>query len=117
MRNKISTALGFVAHAAITVLGVIAIQAGVWSIGTILIVYVVGNVTNELLIMKQAEVLDMQQGLLNNTGISEARLNRDLRNELCDMLGLSRAVSNFEIHETVEVCYEHLKASKRVSNN
>lgn len=55
--RKLSTMLGFVSHAAITVLGVIAIQSGIWSLGLVFIAYAAGNVVNELLLIKQHEVI------------------------------------------------------------
>lgn len=57
--RKFSAILGFVCHAMFTVLGVIAIQAGVWWLGVGMIGYAVGNVSNELLIMKQQELLEL----------------------------------------------------------
>ena len=112
MRNTLGIALGFVCHAMFAVVGIVLSQAGVFWFGIPLVLYAIGNVANELLIINQQKMLNIAEETQ-----SEARINKGLRNGLCDMLGLSRAVSNFEIHETVEVCYEHLKASKRVSNN
>lgn len=56
--------------------------------------------------MSQDAYVERKKREMNET---EAKLNYELRQNLCKLLGLSEAVSNWEIEEAVEVIYKPVK--------